>query len=178
MSFFMRMQSKSSSTKAQFAFVTAGVITGIIAVIWVSTVPSRLREMAPTNIATDDTGNDSFSKIITDSKEQLGNIIESTKKPAEEEDTVSSMDALNMHTVDDSQGFDNGTVGVAPTEQQTHGTTTSETTPVPPEEPIMQNNGDTGTTTPQTTSYESASPQEETRHVILISTTTSQRSEE
>lgn len=45
MDFLSGLQSKSSQVKTTYAFVFSGVITGIIALVWVSTIPARFSDV-------------------------------------------------------------------------------------------------------------------------------------
>lgn len=56
--------------RAQYAALIAGIATGAIALVWVSTIPSRFAE---TPIAEQD--DDGLSELIVDTKAQLGNVI-------------------------------------------------------------------------------------------------------
>lgn len=78
MRLFRYLQSKPREVKAQYAALIAGVITGGIAVVWASTIPTRFAEKVPL-VEEDDT---SLTEFITDTKTQLGNIV-STKEEVE-----------------------------------------------------------------------------------------------
>ncbi len=84
-SFLKNIQSKSSTTKAQYAIGIAALMTGIIAAFWMSTLSLSFPEVEPTvqkaaqPIETDQTLTDLFG----DAQEQFGNVIDATKEGTE-----------------------------------------------------------------------------------------------
>jgi len=110
MSLWRKLQSKSSGIKAQYAFGIAGVITGFIAIIWISTVPARFAEIAPLEdmIAQEDTPD--FQEIFNDSKSQLGNVIDSLEALPNQLEEASmptgNLDALDLGTNVDPETLD------------------------------------------------------------------------
>ncbi len=64
------LQSRPRAVRAQYAALIAGIATGAIALVWVSTIPSRFAE-TPVPERKDD----SLSELIADTKAQLGNVI-------------------------------------------------------------------------------------------------------
>lgn len=46
MDWILRLQKKSPQVKSQTAFIAAGVCTGIIALVWMTTLPARLATVA------------------------------------------------------------------------------------------------------------------------------------
>ncbi len=91
MSFLKNLQSKSSSTKAQYALAISGVVTGFIAIVWVSTLPAHFSEMTGTEIVQKEES-ESFLEVFNDAKSQLGNVIDWN------EDTQSIDDAPQYET--------------------------------------------------------------------------------
>jgi hypothetical protein len=76
-----KLQTKSAGVKAQYAFLVAFVVTGVIGAVWVSTLPARIAQISVSK--QDGTGDSSapneFNDLLNDTKSQLGNIIETTK---------------------------------------------------------------------------------------------------
>lgn len=64
------LQSRPRAVRAQYAALIAGIATGAIALVWVSTIPSRFAE-TPVPEREDD----GLSELIADTKTQLGNVI-------------------------------------------------------------------------------------------------------
>ncbi len=75
MSFLERIQSKPKAIKAQYAFISACIVTGLIGLVWVSTVPARFEELKPT-VANQEAEEEvkTFGEVFSDTKNQLGNI--------------------------------------------------------------------------------------------------------
>ena len=76
MDFLSRIQSKSKETKKHYAILSAGMVTGMIAIVWFSTLPARFAEIKTEEIATTESTEPSFNEVLDDTKSQLGNIIE------------------------------------------------------------------------------------------------------
>lgn len=96
MSFWINVQSKSSAVKAQYAFGIAGVITGLMAIVWISTIPARFTGVAPQEELTTDGNAQNFQQLFNNSKDQLGNVIESIETlPSQLEDSAASTENLN-----------------------------------------------------------------------------------
>ncbi len=75
-----RIRAKNADTKTQYALIGAGLVTGIIGLVWISTLPARFAEKI--NLSPDEETQDLFeesgiSGVVTDTKSQLGNIIDS-----------------------------------------------------------------------------------------------------
>lgn len=79
MNFFTRLQSKSSDVKAQYAFVFASLITGLIGVVWMSTLSTRFSEFTASKPGITEDPN-SLNDFVGEAKSQLGNVIDSTKE--------------------------------------------------------------------------------------------------
>lgn len=89
---------KSSETKVHYALLVAGTVTGLIGVFWVSTLPARFAEIGSveTEVVSEDDSK-SFSDLFSDTKAQLGNIIEGvTPEETLPPDQTNNMDSLNM----------------------------------------------------------------------------------
>lgn len=110
MSFLTNLQSKSSTVKGQFAFVFASVITGLIGIVWMSTVPARFSEVTAKNVQNNaqvksaDTQN--TNEFFDTAKAQLGNLFQA--KNAEPDPTTDEIDAdlapnmANLNRQDDT----------------------------------------------------------------------------
>lgn len=75
-----RIRAKNADTKTQYALIGAGLVTSIIGLVWISTLPARFAEKI--NLSPDEEKQDLFeesgiSDVVTDTKSQLGNIIDS-----------------------------------------------------------------------------------------------------
>ena len=154
MDFWARIQSKPSSVKTQYSFLVAGLVTGVITMVWVSTLPARFSQMAVSNEINSEDSEDSlgFSDLLNNTKSQLGNIIDTTKESiAEDSLTTESLDSLGAPSL--SEGNVENEI-VAPTS----------TTSVATVESVA--------TTSSETSPEAKAPK-----MILIGTTTSQKEE-
>jgi len=102
MSFLGNLQNKSKETKSQYAFGIASVVTGLIAIVWISTVPAQFAKL---NIkeATPEEKAPGLDSLISDTKSQLGSIIESTGDTVPEEvvsEINKNLEASNLGTLD------------------------------------------------------------------------------
>ena len=157
MSFLKRVQSQSSSTKAQYAFVEACLITGFIGVVWASTIPARFAQMTeePLEEEKEPLG---IIEVFEETKNQVGNIINwNTDAPVEEKEKTLSPDTA---------------LGALTTGDVSKATSTEEKTVVTP--PRVEEVVITTTSTPETTNDAEKPIQPK---VIIIATTTSQKSE-
>lgn len=80
-----RLHEKDSNTKAQYALIGAMLVTGVIGLVWASTVPARFQNTASLEGSAEEIERmkqSDFGSLIRDTKEQLGNIIGSV--PSEE----------------------------------------------------------------------------------------------
>lgn len=172
MNLWDHLESKSSSVKSQYAFGVASVVTILIALVWVSTLPARFAQKGPLEVTTEEEKN-GFSELFNDTKNQLGNIIQGTQKTDVPEVETKSLDALSMDTSPEESNSLGSSVAALHTtgviEETSTGTSSSveisnvgRTTQVS-HEPVV-----TPTTTPLVQPDVSASPR-----VILIGTTTS-----
>lgn len=160
-SFFKTLQEKDKATKAHFAFAVAIGITGIVGLIWLTTLPARfaalseVEEVAVKEIKASGTNaGDSFGSIATGARTQMASLVDAFKgltetfKKAEEE-------VPGVTTLDTSEFYTPSTV----------------TEEIPPEE----------TTTAATTSPDQATTTtpkiDKTERIILIGTTTTKTSE-
>jgi hypothetical protein len=72
MSFFEHLRVKPSHVKAHYSFGIAGIITGIIAIVWVSTLPARFDTVTQKAEVQEEKD---FGSFITEAKSELGNLI-------------------------------------------------------------------------------------------------------
>jgi hypothetical protein len=110
MSFLRDLQSKSPTAKANYAFGFATVITGLIVMVWMSTIPARFSEMKGTEKVEKkdgvEQGVQADAKFLDTAKSQLGNLIHWNKTettPTTEEvsiDYASNMANLNLEADD------------------------------------------------------------------------------
>ncbi len=102
MSFLFDLQSKSSATKARYAFVFASLVTGFIAIVWFTTIPARFSEVKSEEKKEGGTQAD----FLNDTKSQLGNIVNwdqgKTEASPEEAPTnvAPNMEQLNLEVGD------------------------------------------------------------------------------
>ena len=152
MDFWSRIQTKSSNVKTQYSFLIAGLVTGIIGMVWVSTLPARLSQMAASGETNSEESEDSsgLNDLFNDTKSQLGNIIDTTKEGiAEEVQPTTNLDSLGTPSVTDGVMIKNSIL--APTST----------------EPVVATEQIATTTVP---SYETKAPK-----MILIGTSTSKQ---
>ena len=150
MDFWSHIESKSSGVKAQYSFLIAGLVTGIIGMVWVSTLPARFSKLGEQeeSLVEDSPG---LGEILTDTKAQLGNIIETTKETvAEESFNTDSLDSLGESSFHEDS-------------------TEVNTTQVPTEEVPVVMSPSVATTTPE------ATPETKSPKMILIGTSTSKQ---
>ncbi len=100
MSLLTRIQAKSKNVKTQYAFFGACAITGMIGIVWVSTLPARFTEVKPVEVAgeTESVNTNDFGEILSETKNQLGNIIDWNTEKAPSEAILpedSALGALN-----------------------------------------------------------------------------------
>ena len=79
MSFLQNLQSKSPTAKANYAFAFASIITGLIVIIWMSTIPARFSDMRGNKQAEKkdegQKGLEAKAEFLDTAKSQLGNLI-------------------------------------------------------------------------------------------------------
>ncbi|MFZ2253081.1 MAG: hypothetical protein WAW13_02800 [Minisyncoccia bacterium] len=153
MDFWSHIESKSSGVKAQYSFLIATFVTGIIGMVWVSTLPARFSSLSePEELSAEDSPG--LSELFSDTKSQLGNIIETTKETVVEESfNTESLDNLGEPSLreDDAE--------VNTMQASTTGEASVVVSP------------SVATTTPE------ANPEAKSPKMILIGTTTSQKVE-
>lgn len=84
MGIFERLAAKNSDEKSQFSLIFAGVITGFVALIWISTIPAQMGNRISLNSSNSDTATTEntqdkkgeLSNFLNDAKTQLGNIVQ------------------------------------------------------------------------------------------------------
>jgi hypothetical protein len=103
-----RIRRNNNSTKAQYALITASLVTGVIALIWVSTLPARFQNASvdsdskSNEVTTQQT--DTIDSFIQDAKSQLGNIVEGVKSQEESIGDGSALDSLGDEAVVEDVG--------------------------------------------------------------------------
>ncbi|HEU4677629.1 MAG TPA: hypothetical protein VFS75_02845, partial [Candidatus Paceibacterota bacterium] len=80
---------QSPETKSRYAFAGAAVITGVIAIIWVSTIPSRFATTAEIAPETNTTAKD-FVDAWQKTTDQMGTAISSLGTAAGQEDPAAA----------------------------------------------------------------------------------------
>lgn len=106
MSFLKNLETKSSTTKANYAFAFASVITGLIVIIWMSTISARFSDMKGSKQAEKKDGQaEANAKFLDTAKSQLGNLVNWDKAkttPTTEEVPVDY--STNMENLDVQAG--------------------------------------------------------------------------
>ena len=110
MSFLQNLQSKSPTAKANYAFAFASIITGLIVIIWMSTIPARFSDMKGNKQAEKkdegQKGLEAKAEFLDTAKSQLGNLVNwnsKEKDPTTEEaptDYASNMANINLEAGD------------------------------------------------------------------------------
>lgn len=99
MSFLERVRAKNPRTRKNYALFIALCVTAVIALIWMTTVPSRMSQVGMT------TGSfkkpEVFSDVLNSAKEQVAQTIESIPR-----ETTPNMDALNRGEDSDTEDAD------------------------------------------------------------------------
>lgn len=86
MDFLTRIRSKSPFVRTQYALGTASVVTGIIAVIWISTVPARMAHVRE------------FAASSTEAFSQNANVVQPTIATSTGE--TNALDSLGTYSDD------------------------------------------------------------------------------
>lgn len=111
MSIWDHIESKSSAVRAQYAFGIASMITILISLVWASTLPARFAQNGSSEVIIEEEKK-GFSELFHDTKSQLGNIVQSTKKSDESQVETASLDALNTDTSLDNNATLDGSLGL------------------------------------------------------------------
>ncbi len=165
--FLKYIQSQSPDIKAYYTLGISGMVTGFIAIIWISTLPARFAEITPNEkqVNENSTG---FAELIDDTKDQLGTVVEGVNKLKNIDPTAnietSNMDNLSM------DAMANGEVGNGPSKSSAEdfdGPSSPETPPAnsvegKPKTILIETKKDMIQATPK---------------VVLIGTTTTQKAE-
>lgn len=106
MSFLKRIQEKDSAAKAQFSLLASGVVTGLIALVWVSTLPARIGNTISLDGKehTEEQDSKGLGSIFGEAKNQLGSLAD-WKKQLEEESSPqpdSAMGSLMNETQEEN----------------------------------------------------------------------------
>ena len=170
MGILRNVHEKDSAAKMQFSLLVSGVVTGLIALVWVSTLPARIgntislgkqeQEQALKESANRESEG-GLGSLIGETKNQLGSLMEWKKKL--ENETAPEPDSAMNSFMDEIP-----TENTAPTVLESFSTTTTSeatSTPTEPAPPLA-------TTTPiEVVPVEPAPPPK----IILIGTSTSQK---
>jgi hypothetical protein len=160
MNFLTHIRSKPNDVKTRYTFAIAGIVTGLIAIVWATTLPARIAEINSKNTAPNEAPKtDSVVDFLSETNDQLGSVADSQNTEntgAERGDAVmtSSLGALRMDTA---------TQTVSSTSVQGNNHIASTTVTQVQQNPPPQTTEVNPTTTPSE------------RRVILIGTTTSQK---
>lgn len=100
MKFLEYLQSKPRGVRAQYAALIAGIVTGAVAVVWATTLPSRFASIGTVET---DGGEDELSELVGDAKEQLGNAIGGMEGPVG--NIGKNLNLLNNPTPEDAPGI-------------------------------------------------------------------------
>ncbi len=90
MSLLRRIQEKNSDAKTWYALVGATVVTGLIALVWVSTLPARFSGVvsldAKDTEALDmlEESTEEIGSVVSDTKSQLGNLIQGMREESQQ----------------------------------------------------------------------------------------------
>lgn len=170
------IHTKDRQKRAQLAVVVAGSITGVIALIWVSTLPARLGETIALDITEDADSEPAsevvkekgFGDIFSDTKSQLGNIFQSNKEALQnakqEIEKDSSLEQLSVQGQEASVIESTDEVPVSLDTESTFITT--------PPDPTTTAYAPLSTTTTEGEPIPQIAP---APRIILIGTTTSQK---
>ncbi len=118
MSFWRYLQSQSQSIKAYYALCIASVSTGLIAIVWISTIPARFAEISPKEESVNTEESQSFTELFDTTKGQLGNVIDGVKEIQNLEEVVNietqNMDNLSRDEISNEtpSQISNGSSGV------------------------------------------------------------------
>ena len=161
-----RIQAKDSAAKAQIALMSAGVVTGIIALIWISTLPARIGNTISLD-GKNHAGEESksgLSSIFGDAKNQLGSLSAWKDQLKAAEETAAPQDSA---------------LGALSSELQASSSIAESLPPTTPEEipPTSALSEVTATPSVATATPEAAPSQEPVPppKVILIGTSTAQK---
>ncbi len=162
MSLLKRIQEKDPAAKAQFTLLASGVITGLIALVWITTLPARIGNTISLDGKdhTETQTEGGLGSIIGEAKNQLGSLSDWKEQLEEQAEPVpdSAMGSL-MDEVP--------TENIPPVLDTPSPGTTTETTSSPVESVPVS---------PTTTALDASSPEPTPPpKMILIGTTTSQR---
>jgi hypothetical protein len=163
MDFLERIQSKPRGVKTRYAILTAGFITGAIALVWMSTIPARFAEVALNTSKEGETEKPSLGELMNDTKSQLGNVIESIDGVKEEQVPETNMDALSMPVAGDTTGSALGET-LTPEPNAVPSTTATSTTSSETSMPVLTDKQET---------HQVLETQTGSGKTILIGTTTS-----
>lgn len=97
-----RLHEKDSNTKAQYALIGAILVTGVIGLVWASTLPARFQNTASLEGSVEEIERikeSDFGSLIKDTKAQLGNIIGSVPLEENSLDEDSALGSLGKDEI-------------------------------------------------------------------------------
>ncbi|MCR4285419.1 MAG: hypothetical protein NUW00_00835 [Candidatus Kaiserbacteria bacterium] len=97
-----RLHEKDSNTKAQYALIVATLVTGVIGLVWVSTLPARFENTVSLDGSVEEIERmkeSDFGSLIQDTKAQLGNIIGSVPLEENSLDEDSALGSLGKDEI-------------------------------------------------------------------------------
>ncbi len=170
------IQTRDRQKKSHYSVAIAGGITGIIALVWITTLPARLGEkisLSDTSEgfeqSTQTTEEKGIGSFFSDTKSQLGSIFQSNKKAMQEaKQTLKENSSFDDLSPQDQQA---SVIDRVPDETLTSGETNA-TSSVPLNSTSSENVSPSSTTTPTPSATSVDVPR-----IILIGTTTSHSSE-
>ncbi len=170
-----QIHTKDSATKARISFAAAGVVTGIIALIWISALPARIAERTKlSQEASSQSQKDDMKDVksaFSDVKTQLGNIASWKDIKKEDAGVPAQTDGVSESNTNEdpvsTETFGESALGAMNlnTASDTPVNAEGSTAPVPRTE-----------ISPETNTAISNASTTPTPRVILIGTTTTQKS--
>jgi len=97
-----RLHEKDSNTKAQYALIGAILVTGVIGLVWVSTLPARFQNTTVLEGSVEEIEHmkeSDFGSLIQDTKAQLGNIIGGVTQEEKTLDEDSALGSLGKDEI-------------------------------------------------------------------------------
>jgi hypothetical protein len=117
-----RLRGKDSSTKAQIALISALCVTGVIALVWMTTLPARFDSMALTEDESIQETKNSITAVgsfLETTRSQIGNLIEGAAPEEEvvlDEDTALGSLDNDMRLYDRYEPYESASDTEVPTE--------------------------------------------------------------
>lgn len=103
MNMWEKIDAQSRDTKAQYAFIIATAVTGVIAIFWMLSLSTRFADIK-LRTGTGEIVNEDLNGLITGTRDQLGNVIDSVQESADIIKALPVADNLSTLDVDVSGG--------------------------------------------------------------------------